>query len=192
MKVSSRNSFLSDEEIADLGFKRIGDDIKISRYARIYRAEAMEIGSHVRIDDFCLLSGNIAIGSFVHISAGAMLFSGESTIHLDDFSAVSGGARVYAVTEDLHSEYLANPTVPSELRRVKSKAVRIGKHGIVGALSTVLPGTVLAVGSVVGANSLLRGETEPWTIYTGIPAVRLTDRPRIDASLEERAWQADR
>jgi galactoside O-acetyltransferase len=33
-----------------------------------------------------------------------------------------------------------------------------------------MPGITLAEGSVVGSNSVLTKDTEPWTIYVGSPA----------------------
>ena len=66
-------------------FKAIGKDVLISRYARIYSMKDIEIGSNVRIDDFCLLSGRVKIGSHVHISAYASLCGGNAGIVLEDF-----------------------------------------------------------------------------------------------------------
>ena len=39
-----------------------------------------------------------------------------------------------------------------------------------------MPGITLAEGSVVGANSVLTRDTEPWGIYAGSPAKRIRDR----------------
>jgi galactoside O-acetyltransferase len=39
-----------------------------------------------------------------------------------------------------------------------------------GANVTILPGVTLAEGSVIGACSLVTKNTEPWTIYIGVPA----------------------
>jgi len=183
------NSFIDREELSGLGLKSFGEDVKISRHARLYDPGSIEIGSHVRIDDFCILSGNITIGSFVHISAGAMIFANGSFVEIDDFVAISAGARVFSITEDLHSGLLTNPTVPNELRKIKRDKVRIEKHVVVGTLSTVLPGLQLSVGSVLGANSLLIANTEPWKIYSGNPAKFLSDRPVIDHELEMKAFE---
>lgn len=56
-------SFLTEEEIKSLGFKKYGDNLKISRFAHFYTPSTIEIGNNVRIDDFCILSGNIKLGS---------------------------------------------------------------------------------------------------------------------------------
>ena len=53
------NSFYTENELKQIGFKRIGENVLISRKASIYQPELIEIGNNVRIDDFCILSGNI-------------------------------------------------------------------------------------------------------------------------------------
>ena len=41
-----------------------------------------------------------------------------------------------------------------------------------------MPGVTLAEGSILGANSLLTKDTEPWTIYVGSPAKPIKIRRR--------------
>lgn len=52
-------SFYSDEELQQMGFAHVGHDVMISRKASIYGASNIWIGNHVRVDDFCVLSGKI-------------------------------------------------------------------------------------------------------------------------------------
>ena len=40
-----------------------------------------------------------------------------------------------------------------------------------------MPGVTLGQGSILGANSFLKGDAEPWTIYAGNPARPIKDRP---------------
>ena len=57
-------SFLLEEDLNNLrksGIK-IGSNTKISKYVLFYGTD-IQIGDNVRIDDFCILSGNIKIGS---------------------------------------------------------------------------------------------------------------------------------
>ena len=41
-----------------------------------------------------------------------------------------------------------------------------------------MPGVTLAEGSILGANSLLTKNTEPWTIYVGSPAKPIKKRKK--------------
>ena len=68
------NNFFNEEELNKMGFKSIGKNVLISKKASIYSPEKIKIGDHVRIDDFTILSGNITIGNYVHISAYVALY----------------------------------------------------------------------------------------------------------------------
>ena len=91
------DSFYSPEELKALGLKEYGEDVRISRKCSIYGAGNISLGSHVRIDDFCLLSGKISLGSYVHIAAGAIDRQGPHLAPGDHAHAVpcdGGGAQV--------------------------------------------------------------------------------------------------
>ena len=69
-------SFYTEEELKGLGFRHIGNGVCISRKASIYGAQNISLGDHVRIDDFCILSGRIEIGSYTRpFTAAATAFS---------------------------------------------------------------------------------------------------------------------
>ena len=70
-------AYLTEEELKAAGFKKLGRNVKISDKASIYDADKMEIGDNSRIDDFCVVSGNILIGKFVHIAPMCLVAGGE-------------------------------------------------------------------------------------------------------------------
>ena len=71
------NSFYSPEELKSLGLKEYGENVFISRKCSIYGAENIRLGSHVRIDDFCVLSGKVELGNYVHIAASCRRRAGR-------------------------------------------------------------------------------------------------------------------
>ena len=73
-KGESMSNFYSIDELKELGIKEFGEEVYISKKASIYSPQNLKIGSHVRIDDFCILSGKIEIGNYVHISAYVALY----------------------------------------------------------------------------------------------------------------------
>lgn len=172
------NSYYSGEELAALGLKSYGKDVLISRKASIYGAGEISLGSHVRIDDFCILSGNISIGNYVHLAAGSMLFAGADGISIGDYCGISSRCCVYSKTDDFSGRFLANPTVPAKYANVTGQHVEIGRFAQIGSGSTLLPGAMLAEGAALGAMSLLSRETEPWGVYYGNPARRVGQRSR--------------
>lgn len=58
--------------------------------------------------------------------------------------------------------------------------VEIANGAWVAVRALVLPGARLAAHSVLTAGSVLAGDTEPFGIYTGVPAVRVKERRLAD------------
>ena len=83
------NSFYTEEELTTLGLKSFGENVLISKKTSIYGASNISIGNNVRIDDFCILSGEIDFGNHIHISAGVYLYGGNIGIEIQDFSGIS-------------------------------------------------------------------------------------------------------
>ena len=179
------SSFYDEEELKQLGFKRVGENVKISRKASIYGAGNIAIGNNVRIDDFCILSGCIEIGNYVHIAAYASLFAGTAGIIMKDFSCVSSRCAVYAISDDYSGNSLTNPMVPDKYRGVREERVVLDKHVLVGTGSTILPGVFISEGASVGAMSLVNKSLEPWGIYVGIPCKKIKDREKTILHLEK-------
>ena len=172
------NSFYSEEELRTLGLKSYGSNVLISRKASIYSADKIEIGNNVRIDDFCILSGRITLGSYIHIAAAVLMYGGDAGIIVSDYSTISSRGAVYAVSDDYSGETMTNPMVPDKYRGCWEDAVYIGKHVIIGTGCTILPGVAVSEGTSVGAHSLINKRTEPWSIYYGAPAKKKSDRSR--------------
>jgi galactoside O-acetyltransferase len=154
-----------------------GENVLISRFAKIYNPDKLIIGNNSRIDDFCILTGEISVGSFVHIAPFCLL-QGSEKIVIDDFAGLSSRVSIYSVSEDYTLGLsLTNPTIPDEFRIIIDKGIIvIEKHVLIGSNSIILPNTSIHEGSSIGAFSLLRGEYESWKIYSGIPAKKVGQR----------------
>src|SRR5690554_2074235 len=87
-------AFLDETSLAALGFKRLGANVKISDKASIYNPELMEIGDNSRIDDFCVVSGNVTMGRNVHVAVFCNIGGGEMGVTLDDFCGLAYGCHV--------------------------------------------------------------------------------------------------
>lgn len=182
-------SFLSRAELQAIGFRNIGTDVLISRKASVYSPQLIQIGNHVRVDDFCILSGIINLGSYIHISAYTALYGGFGIV-VADYATISGRVLIYSQNDDYSGSYMTNPMVPEEYTHVEGAEVRIGKHAIIGAGSVVLPGVTINEGTCIGAMSLVKSNTEAWMMYAGVP-VKLI-RPRDQGILElEKKFQRD-
>ena len=170
-------SFYSESELLEMGFKSVGKDVKLSRKASIYSPEKITIGDNVRIDDFCILSGNITLGSNIHISAYVALY-GAMGIVMGDYSGISPKSVVYSAMDDFSGDYLIGPIHPEGTTNVTGGPVKICRFVQVGSNSVVFPNLTISEGSVVGACSLVNKNCEEWGIYYGIPAKRQKERSK--------------
>lgn len=180
------NNFYTFDELQKMGFGYLGGtDILISKKCSIFRPENMTFGNHVRIDDFCLLSGHLTIGNYIHIAAYSAFFGGQSEVIMDDFSGLAYRTTIVAETDDYSGNFLTNPEVDVKYRSISREAVHIGKHVVLGAGSVVLPGIWIGEGCSFGAMSLVNKNTEPWGVYVGAPCRRIKDRSKNILKLEE-------
>ena len=81
--------FYNKKELKKMGFKYIGENVKISTKASIYNPENIELNDNCIVDDFCVLSGKIKLGRNVHIAVFCNLAGGEEGIEMDDFFRIS-------------------------------------------------------------------------------------------------------
>lgn len=174
-----------------LPFRKLGQDVQIWPHAKIINPESLSIGDSVIIDDFVFLMAGerTELGSFIHIGAFTSV-AGGGILVMEDFSGLSGGVRLYTGNEDYSGNSLTNPAVPAPWRTPTRSKVHIGKHAIVGANAVILPGVTISEGAVVGANSLVTSDLEPWTVNVGSPAKPKKARPRETILKLERELRA--
>ena len=65
--------------------------------------------------------------------------------------------------------------------------MRLGAYSWVCARASLAPGVNMGEGSVLGLGSVATRDLEPWSIYAGVPAVKVKDRERTHASSPEKA-----
>lgn len=171
------DSFYSEIELQKIGFKSVGKNVKLSRKASIYSPGCISIGDDVRIDDFCVLSGIITLGSHIHISAYVALY-GAMGIEIGDYSGVSPKSVIYSAMDDFSGDYLIGPIHPEETTNVTGGLVKIGRFVQIGSNSVVFPNLVIHEGAVIGACSLVNKNVEEWSINYGVPCKKQKDRKR--------------
>ncbi|TCD46991.1 acyltransferase [Chlorobium sp. N1] len=177
-------SYYSCDELVRMGFQNVGKNVLVSTKASIYNCDSVSIGEKSRIDDYCVISGNVTIGKHVHLAAGCLVAGGEKGVCIEDFAGLAYHVMVFSQSDDYSGMTLTNPTVPDEYKRERKLRVVLGRHVIVGAGSIVFPGVSIAEGCAIGALSLLQDSTEPWGVYAGRPAVRVNERRRKLLELE--------
>ena len=170
-----QTSFYTNNELQELGFRSIGKKVFISRKASLYSIGCICIGDNVRIDDFCILSGDIEIGSNIHIGAYSALY-GNMGIVLRDNTGISPRCSLYSAMDDFGGDFLIGPIHEEQFTNVTGNRIVLNEYSHCGANSVVFPGVTFGVGSVLGAMSLASRSLPEWTISVGIPARVIRER----------------
>jgi acetyltransferase-like isoleucine patch superfamily enzyme len=179
------DSFYKESELKDLGFKHVGKGVLLSKKAVIYNHDKIVLGDYVRVDDFCILSGIVTLGNFVHIAVCTRLSGSAAGLTLKDFAGVSYNSTIIASSDDYSGEFMTNPMVPLKYRRILPNPVVLERHALVASHCMVVPGVTIGEGSAIGAMSLVLKNVEPWSIYAGIPAKKIKERKRNLLALEK-------
>jgi len=162
------NSFYNEEELINLGLKSFGENVLISRKTSIYGAKNISIGNNVRIDDFCIISGNVTIKDNVHISAYTGLYGGGEIV-IGNYSGCSQRCTLISASDDFSGEYMIGAVIPDQFTNVTHGKIILEDYTQLGANTVVLPNVTIHEGAVVGAMSLVNKDLEEWTINYGIP-----------------------
>lgn len=163
----------------------IDNDIRIADTSIIKHFDINMFGKHISIDDWTYISTRFKLGNYIHIAPHVSIIGGvDAYIEMDDFSGIASGCKIICASDDFH-QGLLSPVVPVEYRTIINKPVVFKRFATLGVNCSVAPGVTLAEGSVVGANSFVNKDTEPWVIYGGSPAkpIGKRDKDRIMKSI---------
>jgi acetyltransferase-like isoleucine patch superfamily enzyme len=181
MKNPFDHGFYSENDLKNIGFKKLGKNVLIDKTCAIFGLNNIEIGDNVRIDAYTSINasnnGMLRLGSYIHIGSYCLI-SARGGVELGDFSGLSQGVRIYSCNDDYSGDSLTNPMVPEKYTNVTIGKVEIGRHAILGSGCVVLPNVIIGCGCSVGALSLITRNLDEWGVYFGIPARRLKDRSK--------------
>ena len=112
----------------------------------------------LRIGDKCVLGRDVTINCYLDVEVGAASLLADWS-YICDFDHV---------TTDLDQ--------PIKDQGLVKSPVRIGPDCWLGVRSTVLRGTTIGAGVVVGAHAVVRGEVPDYAVIAGVPARVVKDR----------------
>jgi len=112
-----------------------------------------------------LINGqNIMLGDFVKVSVYSALMAGHnSTIRIGSNTIISTGVVIVTFNHGTTS-----PEIPIRYQPwidLPENSIEIGDDVWVGANVTILPGSRIGDGAIIGAGSLVRGDVAPRTVY---------------------------
>ncbi len=160
--------------------KNHGQDVFISANVEIRRPQLVSIGNHVAIDSGVYITTAAEVGDYVHMGPfTTVIGGGKSKLIVEHFSTIAAGSRIIAGSDNFLGDGFTSVTVPDEFRdTVRYSTIHIKRFAGIGTNAVIMPGVVIAEGTVIGACSLVTKDTEPWTIYAGIPARPIKVRKR--------------
>jgi putative colanic acid biosynthesis acetyltransferase WcaF len=110
---------------------------------------------------------NLICADSVAVADGAEIYN-PAPIRFGSHAIISQDAYVCGATHDFD-----DPAFP-----LLAFAMEIGAHAWVCARASVAPGVKVGEGAVIGLGSVATRDLEPWTVYAGVPAIRIKDRRR--------------
>jgi len=142
--------------------------------------EGFVCGFMVRLDAFggpgCISFGrNVELNDFVHIGSIGSITLGDEVMIASRVFITDHDHGIYAGDGD-HSDPATTPRARQEVCR----PVTIGDRVWIGENVSILPGTQIGDGAIIGANSVVKGIIPAGTIAAGIPARVIK---RYDAAL---------
>jgi acetyltransferase-like isoleucine patch superfamily enzyme len=141
-------------KLEDPSLITIGDGSEINDYVIIRTARnKVSIGSNTQVNPFTVIYGGsgVIIGNNVMIAPHCMIASGNH-----DFK---------------QTEY------PMRFAGTLTKGPIIIEDNVwIGANCTITDGVVIGKESVIGANSVVTKNVEPWSVMSGVPAVKIASR----------------
>ncbi len=176
--------WLTANELREAGFTSVGTDTKVSRKSSLYGISGT-IGSHVRVDDFCILKGNITLDDYVHLAAFCMISGAHAPVTIGRHVGISTRLSLFTGSDDYSANTLGGPTTPSEYTTQIVGPVSIGTGTMIGAHCVILPGVTIGVGASVGAGCIV-GQNLPdgWIMRA------VKSRLRLDRRRDYKAIQA--
>ena len=165
--------------------KKCGQGVTIYPLAKIIKPEVIEIGDFTEIDDFTFINGGegISIGRYTHISWFTSIIGGGKFV-TGDYVSVGAGARIVTGTDHYKGGKRISSLVPYEHRAVYRSSIVLEKDVFIGSNVVIQPSEthrnlIVGEGAIIGSNSLVLKDVEPWSINVGSPCKKAGERPRV-------------
>lgn len=118
---------------------------------------------------------NLICDDQVAIADGAEIYN-PAPMHFGSHAIVSQGALLCGATHDYN-----DPAFP-----LIAYAMEVGAYAWICARACLCPGVNVGEGAVLGLASVATHDLEPWTVYAGVPAIKVNQRQQPTASVSGR------
>ena len=150
-----------------------GEDVIIHKDVVFKIPSSVQIGNHVAIDKGVYFTTEVILSDYIQISPYVTCIGGsKGKFSALGFNNIMAGARIICGSDRFDASGLFGAMIPDHLKgRQIIKPIIMEEFSNIGTNAIVLPGSILRRGVLLCAGSLLKGDTEPWGVYKGNPAV---------------------
>ena len=117
---------------------------------------------------------NLVCEDYCTLADGAEIYN-PSLVYLESHCVISQKAFVCGATHDYN-----DPDFP-----MISYPMRLGAYSWICARASVAPGVQVGTGAVLGLGSVASSDLDPWTVYSGVPAVKVKSRELIAPAVRQ-------
>lgn len=173
------NEFMGTNVIPKL--KSCGKDVKIYPTSKVVRPDCVSIDDNTRLCDYVFIhpeGGQISIGKYCDFEPYSLIW-GAGDMKIGNFVNFGPGMKIMGNLYDYRSGDIMVGTVEQTHAGIIADELVIEDHVYFGADVTVL-GNVhkIGEGAIIGAQSLVNCDIEPWGVYVGSPVRKIGERPR--------------
>jgi acetyltransferase-like isoleucine patch superfamily enzyme len=172
-----------------IGFHRmagiqIGNDVFMGKGTLIWSSkqrESCRIGNHTHIECDVIARGDtyLHVGNGCYIGARSYIDLAAPVIIAD---RVAIGNNLTIMTHDMSAKWRG-------LGEMVRAPVHIKEGAWIGINVTILAGSTIGEGCIIGAGTMVKGELEPYGLYVGTPAKRVKDLPKGETHRRELAFE---
>ncbi|SFE64964.1 galactoside O-acetyltransferase [Peptostreptococcaceae bacterium pGA-8] len=170
--------------------KYCGENVVFYPLAKLVRGKNAMVDDYSRILDYTFIDAgkSLKIGKHCMITWHTIIEGGASTT-IGDRVFIGPGTKILTSTYALHGFFSAE-FIPDGTHEIMYGDIEIETDAYVGANCTVMPGVKIGEGAVVGANSLVTKDLEPWGIYVGSPCKKIGERKKPSNEIRKKLMES--
>lgn len=166
--------------------KFCGEGVRLYPLCKMIRAENAELDNNCQIFDNVFIDAgkSLKIGKYSTVTWQVIIEGGAKT-KIGDRVFVGPGTKLLTSTFKLNGFY-AVEHLPEGCQETEYGDIILEDDAYIGAAYTIMPGITIGEGAVVGTNSLVNKDLEPWGIYVGTPCKKIGVREKPTSERQEK------
>ncbi|MCI7302393.1 MAG: acyltransferase [Clostridiales Family XIII bacterium] len=161
--------------------KYCGKEVMIFPMAKIVSPDRVEIGDHSRLCDYVFIhtgyTGNYKIGRYTDLEPFTCLWAGGDIV-IGNFVNVAPAVVFLSAKFEYKNGSILTSVIQQNEENIQHESIIVEDHVLIGTHSTIMAGVHIGEGAIIGANSLVNKDLDPWGVYVGNPIRKIGERPK--------------